>query len=186
MRDLGSGCAVSSEGVTDLSVVALTSRPIHDVDQRGRADRQRSKTALIGHRAPDYGGDHADHSSPFRHATDTAAPVPTGVTTTLPRVDLEAVGEYAEALAGCKRKGTRSRPAWYVHDRLVARLTEPGTLLVRVPMSGREALIRDFPNTFGVPPRMESHHKVEAYLDNGDSDGIRAAIRLAWDMQRRP
>ena len=100
-------------------------------------------------------------------------------------MDVEEVGEYAATLAGCKRKGTASRPAWYVHDRLVARLTEPGVLLVRVPMERRDELVRDFPDTFGVPPRMDSHHKVEAYLDDGDAEGICAAIRLAWDMQRR-
>src|SRR3954453_1498797 len=103
----------------------------------------------------------------------------------LPGVDVEAVGEYAESLTGCKRKGTARRPAWYVRDRLVARLTEPGILLVRVPMSERDALIGDFPGTFGVPPRMDAHPKVEAYLDDCAADGVRAAIQLAWEMQRR-
>lgn len=34
------------------------------------------------------------------------------------------------------------------------------------------ALVESYPETFGVPPRMEAHHKVEAHLE------------LAWQMQR--
>lgn len=97
----------------------------------------------------------------------------------------EQVGEFAESLAGVKRKGTVAKPAWYVRERLVVRLADPNTLVVRVPLSERERLIDSSPDTFGVPPRMERHHKVEAYLDRGDPDAIRSAIRLAWDMQRR-
>ena len=37
----------------------------------------------------------------------------------------EEVGRYAESLPQVKRKGTESRPAWYVHDRLVVRLAGP-------------------------------------------------------------
>ena len=98
----------------------------------------------------------------------------------------DEVGEYAEQLPGVKRKGTESRPGWYVDDRLVARLSDPVTLVVRVPLSEREALLSSYPASFGVPPRMESHHKVEAYLDRADPEGVRAAVRLAWELQRRP
>ncbi len=97
----------------------------------------------------------------------------------------DEVGEHAESLAGVKRKGTPTRPGWYVDDRLVARLADPTTLVVRVPLSRREALLAAYPTTFGVPPRMESHHKVEAYLDRADPAGVREAIRLAWELQRK-
>ena len=98
---------------------------------------------------------------------------------------LDEVAAHAESLAGVKRKGTAARPAWYVDDRLVARLDEPGTVVVRVPLDRREELLDAYPNTFGVPPRMEAHHKVEAYLDRADPAGVRRAIELAWEMQRR-
>lgn len=97
----------------------------------------------------------------------------------------EEVGEYAQTLAGCRRKGTATKPAWYVDDRLVARLIDEATLLVRVPLSKRQTLVDQHPDTFGITPRMESHHKVEAYLDRGDPAAIRQAIQLAWEMQRR-
>ena len=98
---------------------------------------------------------------------------------------LEEVGRYAESLPQVKRKGTESRPAWYVRDRLVARVHDPNTLVIRVPLSERESLLETHPDTFGVPPRMEAHHKVEAYLDHADARAVRAAIDLAWDLQRR-
>jgi hypothetical protein len=100
-------------------------------------------------------------------------------------VTLDEVGRYAESLPEVKRKGTESRPAWYVHDRLVVRVHDQNTLVIRVPLSKRESLLETYPETFGVPPRMEAHHKVEAYLDRTQSRAVRAAIDLAWEMQRR-
>ena len=97
----------------------------------------------------------------------------------------EEVGEYAESLAGVKRKGTTARPAWYVDDRLVVRLQDQETAVVRVPLSKREALLESSPETFGVPPRMEAHHKVEAYLPRADKGAVQRAIELAWEFQRR-
>ena len=96
----------------------------------------------------------------------------------------EELAACAESLDGVKRKGTVAKPAWYVHDRLVVRLTDPVTAVVRVPLARREELLAAYPDTFGVPPRMETHHKVEAYLDHADPAGVREAIRLAWELQR--
>lgn len=97
----------------------------------------------------------------------------------------EEVAEHAESLPGVKRKGTEARPAWYVDDRLVVRLQDKETAVVRVPLGEREALLAAYPDTFGVPPRMEAHHKVEAYLRHADPQAVRTAIELAWEMQRR-
>jgi hypothetical protein len=97
----------------------------------------------------------------------------------------DEVGRYAESLPRVKRKGTASRPAWYVDNRLVVRLDDPSTAVIRVPLSRREALLEAHPDTFGVPPRMEAHHKVEAYLDRAEPRAVRNAIDLAWEMQHR-
>ena len=121
----------------------------------------------------------------------TASPGPTSPGRDDPRLASlfgatpDEVGEYAESLPQVKRKGTASRPAWYVHDRLVVRLQDPTTVVIRVPLSERESLLEAYPDSFGVPPRMEAHHKVEAYLENAEPEAVRAAIDLAWDMQRR-
>lgn len=97
----------------------------------------------------------------------------------------DEVAEYAGSLPQVRRKGTEARPAWYVHDRLVVRLVDPVTAVVRVPLERRERLLDAYPGAFGVPPRMESHHKVEAYLDHAPAEAVRAAVHLAWEWQRR-
>ena len=97
---------------------------------------------------------------------------------------LDEVGRYAESLPGVKRKGTESRPAWYVNDRLVVRLHDQNTIVIRVPLGERERLLETCSDGFGVPPRMEAHHKVEAYLDRAEPRAVWAAIDLAWEMQR--
>jgi len=101
------------------------------------------------------------------------------------RMTPDEVGRYAESLPQVKRKGTEARPAWYFQDRLVVRLQDPSTLVIRVPLSRRESLLETYPESFGVPPRMEAHHKVEAYLDRAQPRAVRTAIDLAWEMQRR-
>ncbi len=100
------------------------------------------------------------------------------------QMTLEEVGRYAESLPRVKRKGTESRPGWYVHDRLVVRLHDRNTLVIRVPLSKRESLLESYPESFGVPAHMEAHHKVEAYLDRAQPRAVRTAIHLAWEMQR--
>jgi hypothetical protein len=100
------------------------------------------------------------------------------------QVTPDEVGRYAESLPLVKRKGTVARPAWYVNDRLVMRLQDSNTLVIRVPLTEREPLIEAYPGSFGVPPRMEAHHKVEAYLDRAQPHAVRTAIQLAWEMQR--
>ncbi|TQM55198.1 hypothetical protein [Humibacillus xanthopallidus] len=98
---------------------------------------------------------------------------------------LEEVVRYVESLPHVKRKGTEAQPAWYVHDRLVVRQQDSQTLVIRVPLSRRESLLEEYPDTFGVPPRMEAHHKVEAYLEQAEPQAVRTAIDLAWEMQCR-
>ena len=95
----------------------------------------------------------------------------------------EEVDDFARSLPGCKRKGTAAHPAWYVDDRLVARLVDDDELLVRAAFAERDRLVAAHPGTFGVPPRYEKHMKVQALL-SGDGAAIRAAIRAAWELQR--
>jgi hypothetical protein len=97
----------------------------------------------------------------------------------------EEVDEYARSFPRCKRKGSEARPAWYVDDRLVARLEDPTIMVVRMDFTVRERMTAAFPETFGVPPRFEKHLKAQVALDRGNDDAIRDAIRLAWEMQHR-
>ncbi len=94
------------------------------------------------------------------------------------------VADHAATLPRRKRKGTSGKPAWYVDDRLVVRLEDATTLTIRCLPGPREQPLAEHPETFGVPPRMEAHHKVQAVLDQGDDDAIRDAITAAYEMQR--
>jgi hypothetical protein len=100
-------------------------------------------------------------------------------------VNADDVAEHAASLPRCRRKGPAARPAWYVDDRLVARLEDSTTITIRATFAYRERLLADHPETFGVPPAMERHLKVQAVLDHGNDDAIRAALTAAYDLQRR-
>lgn len=97
----------------------------------------------------------------------------------------EQVATHLESLPGCKRKGNAERPAWYVDDRLVARLEDRTTLTVRCAVELREEVVGRHPETFGVTPRMEGHRKVQVALDHGNDRAIRDVITAAWELQRR-
>jgi hypothetical protein len=97
----------------------------------------------------------------------------------------EDVADHAGSLPRCKRKGTAARPAWYVDDRLVVRLEDASTLTVRATFERRERLVARHPETFGVPPAMERHLKVQVVLDHGNDAAIRDAITAAYELQRR-
>lgn len=94
------------------------------------------------------------------------------------------VADFLATLPGCKQKGTRSVPAWYVDDRIVARLVASDELMIRCAFDRREQLVRDDPATFGIPPAYDAHMKVQAML-TGDADAIRSALREAWQLQRK-
>ncbi|WP_137295319.1 MmcQ/YjbR family DNA-binding protein [Nocardioides dongxiaopingii] len=96
----------------------------------------------------------------------------------------EELAEHCASLPGCRRKGTTARPAWYVADRLVVRLEDPTTVTIRCTLAHRESLLAAHPETFGVPPSMERHEKVQAVLDRGDDDAVRDAVSAAHRLQR--
>ncbi|WP_067435878.1 MmcQ/YjbR family DNA-binding protein [Nocardioides jensenii] len=100
-------------------------------------------------------------------------------------MNADTVAEFLESLARCRRKGTAERPAWYVDNRLVARLEDRTTLTIRCAPSLREELTAAHPETFGVPPAMEAHHKVQASLTHGNDMALRRALEAAYRMQRK-
>jgi hypothetical protein len=100
-------------------------------------------------------------------------------------VDLGDIDRLARAHDGVKRKGTEGRPAWYVDDRLVVRWLDPTSVVIRSGSTQRERLLADHPDTFGVPPRFESHHMVVVELDRADPAAVARAISEAVELQRR-
>jgi hypothetical protein len=100
-------------------------------------------------------------------------------------VKLDDIGRLALSHDGVKRKGTAARPAWYVDDRLVVRLLDPTSVVIRAGFAERERLLADHPDTFGVPPRFESHMMVVVELDRADPAAVDRAISEAVELQRR-
>ena len=99
-------------------------------------------------------------------------------------MQLEDVGRLALTHAGVKRKGTDARPAWYVDDRLVVRWLDPSSVVIRSGFAARERLLADHPDTFGVPPRFESHMMVVVELDRAEPEAVARAISEAVELQR--
>ena len=100
-------------------------------------------------------------------------------------MDLDDVGRLALAHAGVKRKGTEARPAWYVDDRLVVRLLDPTSVVIRSDFPARERLLAEHPDTFSVPPRFESHMMVVVELGPAGEGAVARAISEAVHLQRR-
>ena len=124
----------------------------------------------------------ASDCCPSATAPHPAAPLK-GLHAYAERVTLEEVSRYAESLPQVKRKGTASRPAWYVNNRLLMRLHDPDTLVIRVPLSKRESLLERYPDSFGVPPRMEDTTRSRPTSIEQRQPAVLTAIDLAWEMQ---
>lgn len=90
----------------------------------------------------------------------------------------DEVADFLRSLPGCKLKGTDAVPAWYVDNRIVARLVASDELMIRCDFDVRDRLVTEHPETFGAPPSYEAHLKVQAMLD-GDPAAIQGALREA-------
>jgi hypothetical protein len=100
-------------------------------------------------------------------------------------IDLERLAAHALGLAGVRERASAGRRGWYVDGRLVLREDDPGFVVVRCDIDDREQLLVDHPETFSVPPRFETHHKVMVDLVRGDAQAAYDAVTAAWELQRR-
>jgi hypothetical protein len=99
-------------------------------------------------------------------------------------VDLERLARHALSLDGVRERTSGGRRGWYWCGRLVARQEDDEFVLVRSGFDERERLLVEHPETFSVPPRLESHQKVLVDLQRGDEDAALAAVTAAWELQR--
>ena len=99
-------------------------------------------------------------------------------------MDLDQVRDHLAGLDGVREQRRDGRPGWYVGGRMVARVEDEETLVVRSDFAERERLVDDHPDTFSVTPPLEAHMKVLADLRRGDDAAIRAALTAAWELQR--
>jgi hypothetical protein len=99
-------------------------------------------------------------------------------------VDLEVLARHALSLDGVRERSPGGRRGWYLDGRLVARQEDDAFVVVRCDVDERERLLLDHPETFSVPPRLESHQKVMVDLVRGDQDVALVAVTTAWELQR--
>ena len=97
---------------------------------------------------------------------------------------IDDVARLAADLAGVRRTARDGLAEWRYHGRLVARQLDDVHLVIRADFGYRDAVLRQFPGTFGVPARYAKHMMVVADLAAGDAGAIEDALEAAWQLQR--
>lgn len=98
-------------------------------------------------------------------------------------MQLADVAAAATALHGVRQSTSKGRAQWRYHGRLVARELDETHVVVRADLDYRDAVLRQFPDTFSVPRRFARHMMVVADLA-GDAGAIEDALVQAWTLQR--
>jgi hypothetical protein len=98
-------------------------------------------------------------------------------------VEIDDVARLADDLAGIRCAARDGLAEWRYHGRLVARQLDDEHLVIRAEFGYRDAILRQSPETFSVPPRYAKHMMVVADLA-GDAGAIEDALEAAWRLQR--
>jgi len=99
-------------------------------------------------------------------------------------MEISDVTRLAGALAGVRHTTREGLAEWRYHGRLVARELDGSHVVIRADFDYRDSLLRQFPETFSVPPRYSKHMMVVADLARGDAGAIEDALEAAWQLQR--
>ena len=100
-------------------------------------------------------------------------------------LQISEVAQLAGALEGVRRTTAEGLAQWRFHGRLVARQLDDTHMVIRADFDYRDSVLRQFPETFSVPPRYSKHMMVVADLARGDAGAIEDALEAAWQLQRR-
>jgi hypothetical protein len=101
-------------------------------------------------------------------------------------LEIGEIDRLADALTGVRRTTAGGLAQWRYHGRLVARQLDDTHVVIRADFDYRDSLLRQFPETFSVPPRYSKHMMVVADLARGDAGAIEDALEAAWQLQRGP
>lgn len=99
-------------------------------------------------------------------------------------MDVAAIEEHLAGLEGVCSRADGGRTTWRVGGRLVARLDDAETLVVRSRPDDRERFVAEDPDAFYVTPAVEAHHKLVVHLPAANDDAVRRALTAAWELQR--
>ena len=97
-------------------------------------------------------------------------------------MDADGVAGHLAELEGVRETTVGGRRTWQVAGRLVARVEDSETLLVRADATEREKYVDG--TDFYVTPAIEAHHKVLVHLPTADADAVRRLLTAAWELQR--
>lgn len=97
---------------------------------------------------------------------------------------MDDVARLAGALPGVRRAARDGLAEFRYHGRLVARQLDGRQLVIRADFDYRDMLVRQFPETFSVPPRWVRHMMVVADLTEADAGAVEDALEAAWQLQR--
>lgn len=100
-------------------------------------------------------------------------------------MEINDVGDTAQALTGARRIDADGLAQWRYHGRLVARELDDAHVVIRSDFEYRDSVLRQFPGTFSVPARYAKHMMVVADFTNGDGSAIEDAIEATWQLHRR-
>ena len=98
-------------------------------------------------------------------------------------VELGEVARIVMGLDGVRESSVKGKARWSLGGRLVARVLDESSIVIRSGFAEREALLAAHPATFSVPPRYDAHMMVVARLREGDPEAVAAALRAAWELQ---
>ena len=99
-------------------------------------------------------------------------------------MQISDVADLAGRLDGVRRTTAGELAEWRYHGRLVARQLDADHLVIRADFDYRDAMLRQFPDTFSVPSRFAKHMMVVAALAAADVGAVEDALVAAWELQR--
>jgi hypothetical protein len=86
-------------------------------------------------------------------------------------------------LAGVRYRVRDGLPEWRYHGRLVARMLDAESLVIRADFAYRDSIVQQFPETFSVPARFVRHMMVVADLAHAEAGAVEDALEAAWLLQ---
>lgn len=99
-------------------------------------------------------------------------------------MQMHEVADLVAGLEGVRAKTSGGLTQWRFRGRLVARQLDDTHVVIRADFDYRDAVVRQFPETFSVPDRFAKHMMVVADLTAGDPTAIEEALVAAWHLQR--
>jgi hypothetical protein len=98
----------------------------------------------------------------------------------------EEVRELALALPATEERPSYGTPGFRVSDKLFARVLDEESIVIKVELDHREALLQAHPDIFQVTPHYQDYPMVIVRLGAVDRELMRALLKEAWRLCASP